>query len=153
VYILELCFTVGNTVKLKLWPVPKFEVSMWAAGTVSIFVAEAGVRMLGKLIDGGLKFAPQKTEQQVCLAVNYWLNTFTWECGFVYRTRRFRYSGRRRWAGKFSYDFGGWAYIGEPLRVVFGGSSEKLLVKRCTSMGAAAAGGAVALGTQAGCPR
>jgi len=139
VYILEVCFTAGNTLKFEKLPLPRVKVSMWAAGTMSIYIAEAGVRHSGTLVDVGLKATPTFSTEKVCVGLFYYLRGISYETGFVYRVRVLRYSLRRRWFGRISFSFGSWKYFWGPLRVSFWGDREKPIKSLCLSLKSMAA--------------
>lgn len=159
VYFLELCFTAGGTIKSKL--PQNVEVSAWAAGTVSVYIAEAGVRSMGVLIDAGLNLSPRMVPEQsrFCLGLSYFLRGMRWEYGFVWRARGLRYNRRRRWYGSVSFSFGAWRYvpirigkIENPIRVSFWGEREASIAELCTDIKAVAAGIGL-ISSTSGCTR
>jgi len=150
IYFLELCVTAGGTFGITTFDgtitttggrIPwRGQATVWAAGTIGVWIAEAGVRAMGTLLDVGLipSFSMPKMPT-VCARLDYVVNALSVEYGYVWRARELRYNRRRRWWGSVSFNFGAWKYINipeNPLRIVLGESSEPAnILEVCTNAG------------------
>jgi len=132
VYFLQLCVTIGGKTEYSL---AKVKLSAYATGSVSVYMAEAGIQAAGTFIETELKVTPTLTTKlplTLCVHSTYSILPMRFQVKVVWRRKHFYYQRRRRWAGSAGYKFGSWRSVKTLYDKQFGGMSADVeLFKVC----------------------
>jgi len=134
VFFLQLCITLGGNIRLG---VETLHISAWATGSVGVYVAEAGVRATGTLLNARLTHQPLFTQSplSLCHTLDYRLDPMRFQMDVIWRVRSISFRRRRRWWGGISFSFGSWRRVMMLIDVEWGRTASIRLYADCLEAG------------------